>query len=320
MLSLMEPIMKGSGPAEVFRISGHQTFALRIAWIPKAVSMIITGSDPFTNPDDGIVGMGLGKNMVESLRVWIEAFQVAEKAGDDWILKPDADLVFGNDGFDPFIEDATTAWLLHWWIATNRAAPFFAWECMFNRWPSNEFSASSVFEAFRRHSNQNQHPASDITLKQHWEVFLNTYRPPRIERSEDNLDSALSVLRLIRQVGERPDVTGRWAPVYAFDTGMKNGISQSLFAYFLNDWWNHSFPTEKTVPFREVINARFSPGRILKMSESEIALRLSDLAARHTNTFFVTDSANLRQIGRKEPIDSIKALKRAYTSPAFLNR
>lgn len=41
----MEPIMENSGPAEVFRISGHQSFALRIAWIPKAVLMIITGSD-----------------------------------------------------------------------------------------------------------------------------------------------------------------------------------------------------------------------------------------------------------------------------------
>ena len=83
---LMEPIMEGSGQAEVFRISGHQTFALRIAWIPKAAAMITDGEDPFTNPDDGIVRMGLGKNMVESLRVWIEAFQVAEKTVNGWTL------------------------------------------------------------------------------------------------------------------------------------------------------------------------------------------------------------------------------------------
>jgi hypothetical protein len=318
MPSSAETTIRSSQSSEVFRISGHQTFALRIAWIPKAVQEIAGCSDPFTDVDEGIVRMGLGKNMVESLRVWIEAFQVADKGDDGWRITPLAKLVFGKNGLDQFMEDVTTVWLLHWLIATNRHAPFFAWECMFNRWPSNEFNASAVIAAFRRHSDQNPHPASAITLKQHWEVFLNTYRPPRIERGEDNLDSALSVLRLIRQIGERPDQAGRWEPVYAFDTGMKPGLSQELFTFFLNDWWDKCYPEEKTIPFRDVINSRFSPGRMLKMSEAEIALRLSDLAVRQRKVFFVTDSVNLRQIGRSRPIDWIGALRAAYTSPTFL--
>jgi hypothetical protein len=57
-----------------FRFSGHQTFPLRIAWIPKAAQHIVAGNDPLTEVDEGITELGLGKNMVEALRCWIEAF------------------------------------------------------------------------------------------------------------------------------------------------------------------------------------------------------------------------------------------------------
>jgi hypothetical protein len=310
------PIMVPGNPA--FRFSGHETFALRIAWIPKAAAEIVAQRDPLTDPDQGIVSMGLGKNMVQSLRTWLDAFQIAEKARGRWSLTPIADLIFGEEGLDPYLEDPATPWVLHWLIATNRSAPFWAWECLCNRWSATEFTMSEVLAAFRRQADQNPKSASPVTLKQHWEVFLHTYRPPLRDRCEDNLDSALSVLGLIRQVGERPNQTGKWEPVYAFDMGPKHGISQQLFAFFLHDWWNHAFPHEQTVPFREVVNGSHSPGRILKMQEGEIARRLSDLAAKQPKIFALTESTSLRQIRRTQPSNGLAELKSAYRSPRFL--
>ena len=77
--------------------------------------------------------LGLGKNMVSSLQAWVTAYQVASRNGDGWELTEIAEMLFGEDGLDPYLEDTTTAWLLHWMIATNRERPFWAWECMFNR-------------------------------------------------------------------------------------------------------------------------------------------------------------------------------------------
>src|SRR5690348_9570787 len=78
-----------SRPAETsFRFSGHQTFPLRIAWIPKAVAEIAAGRDPLTDIDEGITQLGLGKNMVEALRCWIEAFQIARRTDNKWMLTP----------------------------------------------------------------------------------------------------------------------------------------------------------------------------------------------------------------------------------------
>jgi hypothetical protein len=302
-----------------FRFSGHQTFPLRIAWLPKAIGEIASGRDPLTDIDEGIVSLGLGKNMVEALRCWVEVFQIASKEDANWILSPIGELIFAPQaGLDPFIEDHSSNWLLHWLICTNTRDPFFAWECLFNRWPTAEFSSSAVIEVFQKESEQNQRSTSFVTLKQHWEVFLHSYRPPRSIRGEEHLDCALSVLGLIQESGERQNTAGKWETLYTFDTGPKNAIPQQLFAFFVHDWWNRTFPSEQTVSLREMVGGSHSPGRILRMAESEILQRVANLTQTQPNVFQTTESANLRQLQRVRQSNGHNDLRAAYERPQFL--
>lgn len=72
--------------------------------------------------------MGLVKNMVESLRCWIEAFQVASKEESGWKLTPIGGLIFSpSTGQDPYLEDHSSNWLLHWLICSNTQYSLFAW-------------------------------------------------------------------------------------------------------------------------------------------------------------------------------------------------
>lgn len=300
-----------------YRFSGHQTFPLRIAWIPKAVAEIVQGRDPLTNIDEGIAVLGLGKNMVEALRCWIEAFQVATKEGSQWKLTAIGEKVFSPEsGYDPYLDDTSTSWLLHWLICTSFKTPFFAWECLFNRWPSAEFSATSVLDAFRKESDSTPRPVSSVTLKQHWEVFLHSYRPHR-GNGEDHLDCVLSVLGLFRESGERINASGRVETVYSFDTGHRSSIPQQLFAFFIHDWWNSAFPSEQTVLLRELVAGNHSPGRILRMTENEVLNRVNDMA-RHDDIFDIVESANLRQLRRSRAVDGFAELASAYQSPRFI--
>lgn len=301
-----------------FRFSGHQSFSLRISWLPKAIQEISEGHDPLTDIDLGITSLGLGKNMVESLRCWIEAFQVATKEEHGWKLSQIGELVFSpSNGQDPYLEDHSSNWLLHWLICTNTQYSLFAWECLFNRWPTTEFSATDVIDAFRRESGQNKE-ASMVTLKQHWDVFLHSYRPPRGGKGEDHLDSALSVLGLIREVGERQNELGKWETLYTFDVGQKTSIPQQLFAFFIHDWWNRNFPAEKTVSFRDIVSGENGPGRILKMQEKEILLRIENLARIQPKVFQLTESANVRLLQRLKNQSGHEALVAAYKTPIFI--
>lgn len=308
-----------SGSPTSFRFSGHQTFPLRIAWLPKAVVEINKGKDPLTNIDEGIISLGLGKNMVESLRCWIEAFQVASRAEHGWAFTPIGELIFSpSGGLDPYLEDHSTSWLLHWLICTNTNAPFFAWECLFNRWPSPEFSATSVLDVFRQESDKNPKSASDVTLRQHWEVFVHSYRPRRGRKAEDHLDCVLSVLGLIREVSERRTSEGKNETVYSFDMGMRISIPQQLFAFFIHDWWNRFFPDEQTIPMSEIVGGFHSPGRILKMQENEILRRVADIARKQPQAFQVTESTSLRQLQRLRKSNGRTDLRSAYKSPRFI--
>ena len=304
-----------------FRFAGHQTFALRLAWLPKAAMAIASGKDPLTDIDEGITTLGLGKNMVEALRCWIEAFQIADREQGRWKLTPVGELVFDpRRGLDRYLEDVSTSWLLHWLISTNATSPFFAWECMFNRWPSTEFCASQVLQAFQTESSRSAKPQSPVTLRQHWEVFIHSYRPLQSRKGEDHLDSAMSVLRLIRDGIERPNASGKLEMMYGFDTGRKSAIPQQLFSFFLNDWWNRHYPNDDTAPLGEAILGEHSPGRILKMQEPEIVQRIAELEATSPHVLRIIESTNLRKLHRQRPADGLADLRSAYESPRFIRQ
>lgn len=307
------------GDELIFRFSGHQTFPLRIAWIPKAVGQIVRGCDPLTNIDEGITKLGLGKNMVEALRCWIEAFQIATRSDGRWSLTPIGKLIFHpKEGLDPYLEDVSTSWILHWLICTNNDSPFFAWECVFNRWPAMEFSASQIIEVFEKEAQRTPRPASIVTLRQHWEVFLHSYLPTRAAKGEDHLDSAMSALRLIRKFGERPNASGKWEGTFSFDPARKFGIPQQLFVFFVHDWWNRTYPAERTAPLRELVMGDHSPGRLLKMQEPEILQRITEMASLQPNAFQIVESTSLRQLRRLQESDGLTDLKAAYLAPHFI--
>ena len=297
-----------------FRFGGHQTFALRIAWLPKAAAAIERGEDPLSNPLDGVISLGLGKNMVEALRCWIDAYGVASRADGKWSLTPFGRALFGLHGHDPFLEDQQTLWLLHWKIATLQNAPFFAWELLFNRWNEPTFSASAALQAFFQEAERVQRPLSPVSAKQHLDVCLHTYLPGRSGRSEEALDSPLSSLRLVRQVGTRELAEGRNEQVYAFDREAKTSLDQATFEYCLHDWWNNELEHEETITLNEAAFARLSPGRVFRLPETEVRERVASLSREKNPNFELLESLNQMMIRRTRRREPLALLSKIYTN------
>ena len=64
---------------------------------------------------------------------------------------------------------------------------------------------------------------------------------------------------------------------------------------------NRKYPRERTVPLRQIVFGEHSPGRLLKMQESEIIHRIADLATHQPKVFQIVESTNLRNYtGSKE--------------------
>jgi Protein of unknown function (DUF4007) len=296
------------------KFSGHESFACRYAWLPKALQAIQSYPKVFADEDQAMVELGVGKNMVRSIRFWVEASGMARPAQTG--LEPTAlgQLIFGAKGLDPFMEDIQTLWLIHWNLATQVEDPLFAWVFLFSRWHEPEFTESAVLKAFAKEAEGMSRKLSPVTLQQHLQVFLHTYVPTRGRKgdiAEDNLDCPLTELEMLIKIGEREGQTRR-EPVYAFRREEKPSISAELFAYCVNDFWEKMFPNERTLSVRTLVNGLASPGQVFKIPEEDIFARLKDLSAATGGCLKYSESAALPQIHRTGSIDGGRLLVRAY--------
>lgn len=297
------------------RFSGHETFACRYAWLPKALRAITVNPRIFGDEDQAMVELGVGKNMVRSMKFWVEATGMALSSDAGLEATKLGSRIFLNKGHDPFLEDVTTLWLLHWNLCSH-PVPLLAWDFLINQSQDPEFTESSALIALRREVERHERSASDVTLRQHLQVFIHSYLPTggrKSEVSEDTLDCPLTELELLLRIGEsQVDGAGRRETVYAFRRDDKSTISSGLFAYTVNAFWERNYPNEKTLAARTLGNAPGSPGQIFKIPEPDLLLRIRELEGSTDGAIRYSDSEALPQLHRPRSISVEALLSSAY--------
>jgi hypothetical protein len=270
-----------------------------------------------------MVELGVGKNMVRSIRFWVEVMNVASPQGHGRALEPTpfGHAVLADDGFDPFLEDVRTLWLLHWHLSTHAEDPVFAWRYLLNHWPHAELTRSEALAAFRRESENAGLSHSDVTLGQHLDVFLHTYLPSRASASaEDSIDGPLVELAFLQHVGEqRVGDSGRREPVYAFRREPKPEITAEMFEYCLHDFWQQWRPGEATLTFREVATVQCSIGQVFKLPEDDMRARLEGYARSDVSAPFVYRPSAVQGLvtrGPSCPAQSVELLRAVYRAGA----
>jgi hypothetical protein len=288
-----------------YRFSGHETFPCRYSWLPKAYREIRQNRDVFASEENAMVLLGLGKNMVRALRFWAQAAGIAESSKPSGYVVTDfgTALLDADCGFDAFLEDRRTLWLLHWKLSTHVEEPLFAWDYLLNKWPHPEMMRTEVLREFGKEATRLGRKLSSVTLEQHFDTFLHTYLPTRSKKGEileDNLDCPLVELEFIRRVGDRDTGTkGRREPIYAFRQEPKSDISPELFAYCLDDFWRKRRSQEQTLTFRDVAIAHGSPGQVFRLPEWDIRQRLDSIDSDSDGVFQYQETAALQRVIRK---------------------
>ena len=292
-----------------YRFTGHETFPCRYPWIPKVVAALQKpkNSDLFKDTDNAIVQLGVGKQMTKAIKFWVEAAKFVERdENGDFKVSPLGEKLLGKKGHDPYLEDVQTLWLIHWNFSTHPESPIFAWDYLMNRWQDPEIFPPVVVQSFKKESDSQGRSLSWATLKQHFNIFLHTYVPTRGKKAvvlEDNLDCPLIELDLIQKIGERvSDIDGRREPIYAFNREPKPQISQQLFFYCLNDFWETYHSEDKSLQFRQIVSGHGSPGQVFKLSEVEIRTHLEDIKELTDGAMSFRESVNQRSIQKEKKI------------------
>jgi hypothetical protein len=117
-----------------YRISGHESFPCRYTWLPKAVRGLEGNPRLFSDEDQAMVDLGLGKNVVRSARFLAQAAGMVAPVSRTAGHRP-TDLglaLLSQGGRDPSLEDIRTRWLIHWKLSSDAQSPLLAWNYVFS--------------------------------------------------------------------------------------------------------------------------------------------------------------------------------------------
>jgi hypothetical protein len=291
--------------------SGHETFPFRYPWLKKGLDAVAEDGSAFLRDDAG-ARLGVGKNMVRSIRHWCLAAGVIEgEPGGGPALRPSAlgRLLLAGDGLDPYLEDPATLWLLHWQVAGNRARAT-TWFWAFSHFHEPEFTREGITSALSRWTQTlGGKPVAESSLKRDVEVFLRTYVPSRHGRGdviEDSLDCPLVELGLIAQPGG--------GALYQFRRGAQPRLPDGVLLYAVLRFWDAFAPAAGALALADLARQPGSPGRLFKIDESALGERLEGIEGRTGGALSYAETAGLRQLYRHRRLDPNEALASAYAT------
>lgn len=268
----------------------HQTFHPRFGWLKKGFDAAKKDGGIFLR-EDAPVKLGVGKNMVRSIRYWCRAFKVIDKDNPTDFGRR----LLDDDGWDPFLEDPASLWLLHWNLLkpTCEAA---AWYCVFNIFRPVEFKSDDLLKALSDYSHSLASKVVDSSLKKDLTCILRMYGSTDVKKNglEDSLDCPFAQLGIIQTAGDGKH--------YSFRIGSKTNLPAEVVVAACLEFAVER-GEQKTISISSLSYDRGSPGLVFKLSESGICDAIEKVTTTH-DSLFLSDTAGLIQFSfTQQPLD-----------------
>ena len=181
------------------RLQGHEKFALREGWLTKGLNEVINPKyeNVFLEKDAAEI-LGIGNNMVKSLRYWMRVFGLTNESGTELSL-------FGNlvEQYDKYIEDTFTLWIMHSKISKDIHNAT-SWYMFFNRCDADDIDKAQIGGILYREISKfvPGKKISEKSLDSDIDVLLSMYsKQKENEDPEDKSVSPFSQLGLVKNTG-----------------------------------------------------------------------------------------------------------------------
>jgi hypothetical protein len=286
--------------------AGHQTFAFRHGWLKKAVDAVRRDPEALGS-ERAIVDLGVGKNMVESIRHWGLATQVLVEAPQRGLNVTEIG-AFLLERWDPFLENVASVWLLHWLLVTNPARAA-TWHFVFGHYSRPEFSKDDLIDGTMKFASRLRANVKASTVARDVDCLVRSYvASPGRSRStpEDAFECPLADLLLI---GSQRD-----GDTYRFTIGPKRTLPTPIVGFALLQFAKRFAAGRRTIKVGDCMYGPSSPGQAFKLDENSFVEYVEDLAEATGGAIQFDDTAGLRQVYLGEMIDPLNLLKSYYQS------
>ncbi len=248
------------------QFGGHQSFHLRDQWLYKGTywtnksPQILLNTNNYKIAEKAIQKLGVGKNMVDSIRYWLKATKliVINKNGIE--LTGTAKTILAKD---PYFEQDGTLFLIHYLLVTNKEFAT-TWYWFFNHFSAREFDKEALKNAF----------AAYISIKTNKKIKSATL--------EKDLNCLLRMYQVVEYTGRKTPETETPSPFAKYGWIKKRGESFirnklnvsdfniNVFAYMFYVFWKNDLSQPEAVKLEDITFKENSPGRIFLFSEEEM--------------------------------------------------
>ena len=278
-----------------YTFSGHDSFHCRQLWLKKGYDYAKAGLH--FSREDAVVKLGVGKNMVSSIRFWLKAFNIIDNK--DIPTEFGKRLFDSENGYDPFLEDEASLWLLHYHLVKSGYASIYG--LIFNEFRREKmfFDQKTFINYIKRvgegkdeiHFNEN-------TLSKDFSVFVNLYKNDSDGKDiEDSFSGILAELDLL-MIKEK---------LYYIENNERDSLPSSIILYAILD--NPTYGNSISLNLLE--NECNSPGSIFALSRAGLLNKISEIVDSNKGINY-TDQAGIKELQFKEKPKPLSLLDLYY--------
>jgi hypothetical protein len=274
------------------KFSGHETFSCRATWLNKGWEFAMKNGQPdlkgFAQPEAATY-LGVGRNMVNSIRYWLYAFGIIQENNDEpaqtasdhyFISKLEED----DEPLDQFLEDPLTLWLLHYrLVKTNYATIYnFFFLHFIPRKSNDSFTEQEFLNALKSFiRTHGQTVPSNKTLENDFKVLMDMYLVKAHKANEID-DAALNILQPLELLS-RQRLNKEKVVFYSLNRTSIEDIPAELIGYLIIKQYNRSKSAD--LLFEEI-------GRPFCFSREKFFDILHTLEAEYSDHFVFSQARN----------------------------
>ncbi|MDT0642170.1 DUF4007 family protein [Zunongwangia sp. F363] len=274
--------------------SGHDTFHCRLFWLKKGYDYVSSG-DSFR--DNSGVELGVGRNMVNSIRFYLKAFGIIDQEKK---INPLFDELFKSKGWDPFLENEATLYLLHYFLCAENYSS--SYNIIFRelRKIKPEFSRSHFVNLVQeKDPSQNQK-----ILEKDFSVFLRNYSVSKSDKiKEEGYSGILSELSLLHEIGKNK----KGDPLYRIENKNQEDVPYQVILYCILINLNYG----DSISFNSLYSDEKGLGNIFCLDQDVLEEKLIEISQAYD---FVTynSEAGVKEIQFKNKPEGLEILRAYY--------
>lgn len=273
-------------PSIKYSFSGHDSFQCRQLWLKKGFDYLQTKKS--FNDEDAVIKLGVGKNMVSAIRYWMKSFNIIDNKDipTEFGIK-----LFSNDGWDPFLEDDGSLWLLHYQLVKSNLASIY--NIIFNEFRKEKilFNRETFLNYLkRRRESEEGMNFNDNTVADDFDVFVKMYQGNDSNNKdvEDSFSGILSEIDLLKTIGSGKDQQ------FQIEYNERDNLPEAVLLFSILD--NPAYGN--SISLNSLEYDTNSPGSIFALNRSGLVNKISEIANNNKHITF-TDHAGIKELQLK---------------------